>query len=52
MRQNSGNVSNSLMETKDRKGRYIMVKGKLDGKEVSLLNVDAPAGSKTHFLTD
>lgn len=37
-------------EIKDREGRYVMVKGKMDGKEITLLNVYAPPGSKKAFF--
>ncbi len=38
-----------LSETKDRDGRFIMIKGKLDQKEVTLLNVYAPPCSSREF---
>lgn len=37
-------------EIKDQEGRYVMVKGKMDGKEITLLNVYAPPGSKKFFF--
>lgn len=46
MIQNSVNFE-FLTETKDREG---MVKGKIDGKEVTLLNVYAPPSSKKAFF--
>ncbi len=33
----------------DREGRYIMVKGKLEGEEVTFLNIYAPPGSDWRF---
>lgn len=40
-----------LSEIKDKEGRFIMVQGKLDHKEVTLLNVYAPPGSNRVFYT-
>ena len=39
----------SLSEFKDKEGRYNMVIGRLDGVEVTLLNVYAPPGAKWAF---
>lgn len=38
-----------ISEDKDKEGRYIMVKGKIDGVLVSLLNVYMPPGSNWAF---
>lgn len=38
-----------ISETSDKDGRFILVKGKIDQKDVTLLNVYAPPGSKTSF---
>lgn len=38
-----------ISEHKDKEGRYIMVKGKIDGVLVSLLNVYIPPGSDWAF---
>ncbi len=48
-------ISNSvnfefISEIKDKEGRYILVKGKLDHKEVTLLNIYAPPGSNKVFF--
>lgn len=48
-------ISNSLnfefiSEIKDKEGRFIFVKGKLDHKEVTLLNIYAPPGSNKTFF--
>lgn len=48
-------ISNSLnfefiSEIKDKEGRFILVKGKLDHKEVTLLNIYAPPGSNKTFF--
>lgn len=38
-----------IMERKDREGRYVLVKGKLEGTMVTLLNVYAPPNSEWDF---
>lgn len=39
-----------ISEVKDKEGRFILVKGKLDNVEVTLFNVYAPPGSKKMFF--
>ena len=39
-----------ISEVKDKEGRFVLVKGKLDNEEVTLLNVYAPPGSKKIFF--
>lgn len=36
-------------ETKDKEGRFVMVRGKLDDRDVTLLNMYAPPGSNKTF---
>lgn len=48
-------ISNSVnfefvSEIKDKDGRFILVKGKLDHKEVTLFNIYAPPGSNKAFF--
>uniref|UniRef100_A0A3B1K1Q0 Reverse transcriptase domain-containing protein n=1 Tax=Astyanax mexicanus TaxID=7994 RepID=A0A3B1K1Q0_ASTMX len=48
-------ISNSVRfelvsETKDKEGRYVLVKGKIDQKEITLFNIYAPPGSHTSFF--
>lgn len=48
-------ISNSVQfelisELNDREGRFVMIKGKIDQKEVTLLNVYAPPGSDLSFF--
>lgn len=38
-----------VSEIKDKAGRYILVKGKLEHEDVTLLNVYTPPGSNTVF---
>lgn len=49
MIQNAVNFE-CLKEIKDDEGRYIIVKGKLDNKMVTLINVYAPPESDKHFF--
>lgn len=35
-----------ISEVKDKEGRFVLIKGKLDNQEVTLLNVYAPPGAK------
>lgn len=39
-----------ISEVKDKEGRYILVRGKIDSKEVTLLNVYAPPGGTKRFF--
>lgn len=39
-----------ISEIKDKEGRYILVRGKLDNKEITLFNVYAPPGSTKTFF--
>lgn len=39
-----------LTEIKDREGRYILIKDKIDGKKITLINVYAPFCSKKAFF--
>ncbi len=39
-----------LAEIKDREGRYIMIRGRVEGTLVTILNVYAPPGSKCSFF--
>ena len=41
-----------VSEIKDKEGRYILVKGRLEHKDVTLLNVYAPPGSKRPFFKE
>lgn len=48
-------ISNStpfeyISEIKDKEGRFILVKGKIDQKEVTLLNIYAPPGTESSFF--
>lgn len=43
-------IFEKLSEIKDKEGRYILVKGKIDGNLVTLLNIYAPPGSDISFF--
>ncbi len=48
-------ISNSIQfefisEIKDKEGRFVLVKGKIDQKEVTLFNIYAPPGSTISFF--
>lgn len=46
----SGNVQyENVSEIKDKEGRYIMIRGRLEGTLVTLFNIYAPPGSKWEF---